>query len=450
MHCTIAAPRTKLASTTSSRLNCATAHHRRWHPIRALQLLAGFLLAASLGSIAHAQPIGGTTSLTGTSQLFLRPNPGCNAGFGSTSYATVEFVAATSGTYMFRTTSSTTEGHVDDPFLVVYQSPFNPAAATTNCLGANDDGGGGWESLISLELTAGNIYTAVITTYSPGGAGLITWSAMGEGVLTYVISVKKAVTSAPTATGGTLTVQLSDADAVRWVALPSGAPAPSALQVVAGNDSTGAAGVTSGTAEVEAADTDVAIAIVGLAASSTYDVYVVAFNGGSGSGVRKATLTTSSPPPPPPDTTPEAFMFPPQTGLPPTSERTSTIVVHGIDSPTPISITTGSFSINGGPQVTSGTVIDGDEVTVSQLTSSNLNEANTTTLTIGGVSAVFSVTTGDLIHSSPPTASPDRKKLVSKAASDSRLATTITMTGHWTKASWRADAICTSATVSIS
>ena len=95
------------------------------------------------------------------------------------------------------------------------------------------------------------------------------------------------------------------------------------------------------------------------------------------------------------DTTPNPFTFTDKKNVALNTTVTSTpIKVSDIDAPAPISITGGTYSINGVAYTsTSGALNNGDSVTV-QLTSSE-NYATTTkaTLTIGGVSATFSVTT---------------------------------------------------------
>ena len=93
---------------------------------------------------------------------------------------------------------------------------------------------------------------------------------------------------------------------------------------------------------------------------------------------------------------PTAFSFPAQTGV----RQGATIVsggvtIAGLDVGAPISIVGGSYSINGGPYVTTpGTVQTGDVVTVRVNASSASRTLVSATLTIGGVSGVFSVTSG--------------------------------------------------------
>ena len=95
------------------------------------------------------------------------------------------------------------------------------------------------------------------------------------------------------------------------------------------------------------------------------------------------------------DDVPDQFTFTAQTNVALSTIFTSnTITVSGIDPVSSISITGGSYSINGGSYTSAdGIVNNGDTVTV-QLTSSGSNStATNATLTIGGVSGTFSVTT---------------------------------------------------------
>jgi|GEM_PF-484068 len=100
------------------------------------------------------------------------------------------------------------------------------------------------------------------------------------------------------------------------------------------------------------------------------------------------------------DTTPDSFSFQPATGVLRNSVQTSAaITVSGINNPAPISVTGGSYSINGGPFVTTaGTVSNGASVTVRQTASRKFNTTTTATLTIGGVSGSYSVTTRRLFQ----------------------------------------------------
>jgi hypothetical protein len=95
-------------------------------------------------------------------------------------------------------------------------------------------------------------------------------------------------------------------------------------------------------------------------------------------------------------TTPDPFNFTPQTGVALNTVITSnTITVSGINAPSPVSITGGTYSINGGAYTSGGavTVNNADTVTVRVISAGTNLSPRTATLTIGGVSGSFSVTT---------------------------------------------------------
>jgi M6 family metalloprotease-like protein len=95
------------------------------------------------------------------------------------------------------------------------------------------------------------------------------------------------------------------------------------------------------------------------------------------------------------DTVPDQFTFTNQTGVALSTVITSnTITVSGINAATPISVTGGTYSINSGLYTNAtGTVSNGNTVTVRQTSSGSYSTTTNATLTIGGVSDTFSVTT---------------------------------------------------------
>lgn len=100
-----------------------------------------------------------------------------------------------------------------------------------------------------------------------------------------------------------------------------------------------------------------------------------------------------------PDTTPDAFSFTDQSGVARSSTITSDpITVVGINTAASISVTGGSYDINGSGSFTSspGTVNNGDTVRARQTSSASYLTATNTIVTIGGVSDTFtSITQGD-------------------------------------------------------
>lgn len=96
-----------------------------------------------------------------------------------------------------------------------------------------------------------------------------------------------------------------------------------------------------------------------------------------------------------PDTTPDQFTFTDQTNVAINTVITSnSFTVTGINNDTAISVTGGSYNINGGAyQTTPSTVAGGEIITVRHTSSSSYSTATNTTLTIGGVSDTFTSTT---------------------------------------------------------
>ncbi len=112
-------------------------------------------------------------------------------------------------------------------------------------------------------------------------------------------------------------------------------------------------------------------------------------HGGSGGS------TTPTPTPTPTDTTPDAFSFTAVTGaalgVPVTG---APITVSGITSPASISVVGGRYSLDGVTYTSIAGVVSNGAQVWPEVTSSALNlTATTATLTIGGVSATFRVTT---------------------------------------------------------
>jgi len=95
------------------------------------------------------------------------------------------------------------------------------------------------------------------------------------------------------------------------------------------------------------------------------------------------------------DSTPDTFTLTDQAGVASsTLIESNTITVAGIDVATAISVSGGEYSKNGGAYTSgAGTVVNGDTVKVRQTSSAAGGTETNCTLTIGGVSDTFSVTT---------------------------------------------------------
>lgn len=92
---------------------------------------------------------------------------------------------------------------------------------------------------------------------------------------------------------------------------------------------------------------------------------------------------------------PDQFILPALTDVPPNTIAVSNaFTVTGVDEAVPISITGGSYAINGAAYTSNnGIVSKGDTVAVRLTSSASYSTSKSATLTIGGVSGTFSVTT---------------------------------------------------------
>ncbi len=95
------------------------------------------------------------------------------------------------------------------------------------------------------------------------------------------------------------------------------------------------------------------------------------------------------------DTTPEAFSFAPQTDVAVDMQiESEAVTIKGIDAAAPISVEGGEYSINGGAYGAAAGTINADQSVKLRVKSSTMfSTAAMATLTVGGVSAPFSVTT---------------------------------------------------------
>ena len=95
------------------------------------------------------------------------------------------------------------------------------------------------------------------------------------------------------------------------------------------------------------------------------------------------------------DTVPDAFAFTARIGIAPgTLVQSNAIVISGINGPAAISISGGLYSIDGGSFTsTPGTVNNGQSIAVQLTSSAFYSTLSSATLTIGGISGMFNVTT---------------------------------------------------------
>lgn len=138
------------------------------------------------------------------------------------------------------------------------------------------------------------------------------------------------------------------------------------------------------------------------AAEGEYTVtLVVADNRNISSSPARLTVTIGEPDDPPdpeppdPDTTPDQFTIPDQTGVALNTAITSvSITISGLTAAAPISVVDGEYSINGGSFTSAaGTISNTNTVRVRQTSANQYLTTSSATLTIGGVTDSFDVTT---------------------------------------------------------
>jgi len=95
------------------------------------------------------------------------------------------------------------------------------------------------------------------------------------------------------------------------------------------------------------------------------------------------------------DTVPDAFSFTDQVDVATSTLITSnTVTITGLGASSPVSITGGKYSINGGTYTSvAGFINNNDSITLQITSSATELTATNVTLSIGGVNDVFTVTT---------------------------------------------------------
>ncbi|AVP95726.1 hypothetical protein C7S18_00295 [Ahniella affigens] len=251
-----------------------------------------------------------------------------------------------------------------------YSINNGPFVSTSGAISVGD-------SVRVRHVSAASFSTAAIATLSIGGA------------IANFTSVTEAIDTTPSAFDPT------DLNNVPIATLVSAAPivvnginAPTPISVSNGSFTIngGSAQTVAGT--VNPGDT-VIVRHVSAATFATATETVLTIGGIS--GLFRSTTEAA-------DSIPSNFSFAAQTGLATNVAATSpTVTVTGINTASPISVTGGSYAINSGAFVTTaGTVNAGDQVRVRVTTAAAANTAVNATLTIGGVSANFTATTGSV------------------------------------------------------
>ncbi|MSO46084.1 MAG: hypothetical protein EXQ59_04880 [Acidobacteria bacterium] len=171
----------------------------------------------------------------------------------------------------------------------------------------------------------------------------------------------------------------------------TGITTTTAVSVSGGEYAIGAGGYTSAAGTITNGQT----VTVRLTSSANFSTAVSATLT-IGSAAATFTVTTLAA-----DTTPDDFNFTPQTGVPLHAEVTSNIVIiSGINTATAVAVSgspgsAANYSIDRGSFAAGNSTVNNGQTLQVRLTSSNsLATTATATLTVGGVSKIFSATTG--------------------------------------------------------
>jgi hypothetical protein len=229
---------------------------------------------------------------------------------------------------------------------------------------------------VAVRQTASSAYsTTTVATLTIGGVNgtfSVTTAAMDVTPAGFSFTSRTGILPGTVVTSNTVTI--------------TGINAPAPISIVGGSYSINGGAFTSAAGTILNNQT---VAVRQTASSSYSTTTVATLTVGTLS--RNFSVTTAAR-----DTTPASFSFTAVTGAPRSTLIVSNpITVSGINAPSPISITGGAYSIDGGAFTTAaGTVTNGQTVTVRLTSSANALTTTSATLTIGGVSGVFRVTTG--------------------------------------------------------
>ena len=137
----------------------------------AAALAQGTVLVNEFGELTTNDPTFSRTWYSGTV-----PNQTCSGDAGPGFFYKTYNFTATGGLPLNIRVSGIEGLSAIDTFVEVYTPSFSPGSPLTNCVGANDDQGGGdtitvLNSWVQLPAPAAGAYTVVVTSYSAGETG---------------------------------------------------------------------------------------------------------------------------------------------------------------------------------------------------------------------------------------------------------------------------------------
>lgn len=346
---------------------------------------------------------------------------------------TVSHIYETAGTYEIVLTITNSRRLSASSWSTIVVSAVDPVPAPTTLLltvpaDISEDSSSGGPIVITYPAASASGGTAPYTfTYAQAGGALApSGSIFPVGTTTIYVTVRSADGQEVTDTFDITVIDALEADttpdpfsfaSVSDAALSadytsnpitlSGLTAATPITITDGTYSVNGSFYMSGASTVENGD----VVRVRLTSSSSYLTQSVAtLTIGGVSGIFSVTTTVG-------DTVPDQFSFTAKLDQPLSTEVTSDpVTITGITVTSNITITDGTYSINGGTFTSSaGSVNAGDIIRVKVTSSSSNSTIVSSVVTIGGISATFSVKTLALVVAVVPTAPSGLTVLVSSS-----------------------------------
>src|SRR6056300_1495862 len=340
-------------------------------------------IPCQFGKMTNNTTLFGTSVLTGSA---VSGGGGSSGGGGTVSAPTISSVSRTARTNSIDTVSVNASAGTNNSGTITYaQSTTDSASGATF----------GSSSSFTQPRNSTRYYFAK-------QSNLI--SDTGGGGSTTHIYVSAAVDSTPNAFSFTPVLNASlnstnTSNTITIAGLGDGDTATVSLSGTAGSKqySKNGGSYTSSSGTAQNGDT---FAVRGTASASYASTVTVILTVGRVSGTYS--ISTQGVPA---DTTPDAFNFTNQSNLNlNTLIYSNTVTISGINQAVSVSATNGAqFSINGGSYVTSGSISNGQTLRVRLTTSGSYSTSVSTTVTVGGTSDVWSITTRAQAQATTPT-----------------------------------------------
>src|SRR6056300_451640 len=294
-------------------------------------------------------------------------------------------------------------------------APADPTVTLSSRNNTNDtvvvssSSGSGNSGTITFAQTSTNVtptsgFTTTTTYTQPRNSTLYYWASQSSIVSGSTSFVSPAVDTSPNGFTFTDVANVSrnstnTSNAITISGMGTGDTATVSLSGTAGNKqySKNGGSYTSSSGTAQNGDT---FAVRGTASGSYSTTVTVILTVGSTADTYSITTEGE-----PADTTPDAFDFTDQSNLSlSTLTYSNNVTISGINQAVSVSATNGAqFSINGGSYVTSGSISNGQTLRVRLTSSGSYNTGVSTTVTVGGTSDVWSITTRTQVQATTPT-----------------------------------------------